>query len=37
MTKKIGYYVDNNGNHIFTSNFEIRYSKTGVHIFPTKG
>jgi len=35
--QKIGYYVDIEGNHILTSVFDIRYSKTGVHIFPTKG
>jgi Phage minor capsid protein 2/Bacterial toxin 50 len=35
--KNIGYYVDKDGNHILTSKFDIRYSKTGVHIFPSKG
>jgi hypothetical protein len=34
--KKIGYYVDKDGNEHATGNFEIRYSKTGVHVFPTK-
>ncbi|MGG4042115.1 phage minor capsid protein [Bacillus smithii] len=35
--KQIGYYVDSDGNHILTNVFDIRYSKTGVHIFPSKG
>ncbi|BBN97493.1 phage minor capsid protein [Sporolactobacillus terrae] len=33
--RKIGYYIDKDGNEHLTGNFDIRYSKTGTHIFPT--
>lgn len=32
--RQIGYYIDREGHEHLTGNFDIRYSGTGVHIFP---